>query len=388
MARNDLQVLLRLVGLAAALVLLSKVLFVDMHMEADDRVHHKSNAVSTFRDRSHSAFAVPAHEAPMTASPPDGAHQPPQQVVGRSLPPQQQWQPQAQPQPQLPQQTPQAPQPLPAWEPQPAVQPSQTPTQPAQPVAWAPDTPVRQQPSQRQVNDELRFDDAEVEPNSGPTPNDADQLGRGGDTFVPPVPKYQISDAKDRDAVDVWGPPPIQKPDVPDELPGTDMSQLFVEDPSGPDNDQVLDDIGAAPSHTHHGFTNEDHHEVPIAHDLAWHKANKHCWEHFDIGLLEEWERKRETFCAPIGGKQGSHLECRETLDHHLPRATAPHTFCEVTNVGFDFTKMKPAKCQKHRRGYKCKVRGATQQRNRGLKHCGMDGFTQTVPTCDFRTGV
>ena len=95
------------------------------------------------------------------------------------------------------------------------------------------------------------------------------------------------------------------------------------------------------------------HHTIPIAHDLEWHKENKHCWEHFDLGLLDLWNEKLETFCTP-SGEGGTHLRCRETVDHHLPAATAPHTFCDATNLGFRFNRMKPARCQKHRPGYKC----------------------------------
>lgn len=96
-------------------------------------------------------------------------------------------------------------------------------------------------------------------------------------------------------------------------------------------------------------------HEIPIAHDLDWHKSNKHCWEHFDIGLLDLWNQKKEPFCTPAS-PTGTSLQCRETVDRHLPAATAPHTMCDATNLGIRFNRLKPAKCQKHRPGYNCKV--------------------------------
>lgn len=66
------------------------------------------------------------------------------------------------------------------------------------------------------------------------------------------------------------------------------------------------------------------------------------------------WNDRAEVFCSPRGS-DGSSLTCRETVDKHLPPATAPHTMCDGTNIAFNFEILRKAKCQKHRPGYNCK---------------------------------
>jgi hypothetical protein len=128
--------------------------------------------------------------------------------------------------------------------------------------------------------------------------------------------------------------------------------------------------------------------------DLDGHKANDQCWEHFDFGMLEDWDAKNEIFCAPIlsdgntdillkandllppnfeqdntqtdiDQKQTiirktyqddnlSWLRCRVTVDSHLPPPTAPHTMCDGANIVFDASLLQPTHCLDSRSGYKC----------------------------------
>jgi hypothetical protein len=121
--------------------------------------------------------------------------------------------------------------------------------------------------------------------------------------------------------------------------------------------------------------------------DLDGHRSNDQCWEHFDFGMLEEWDATNTMFCAPIsvsgdelseiqardlvppGMKQEvdstvksqselettlSWLRCRVTVDSHLPPPTAPHTMCDGANIVFDTNLLQPTHCLDSRSGYKC----------------------------------
>lgn len=125
-------------------------------------------------------------------------------------------------------------------------------------------------------------------------------------------------------------------------------------DPPAPPASPETDTSPTAGGAGHSGLGVEEH-EIPIAKDLAWHQQNTHCWDHFDLGFLDLWNKRTETFCSPVSPQRGTHLRCRETIDKHLPPPTAPHTWCDATNLGIDFGKLRPCKCQKHRPGYNCK---------------------------------
>lgn len=98
--------------------------------------------------------------------------------------------------------------------------------------------------------------------------------------------------------------------------------------------------------------------EASYVADLQYHMNNKVCWQHYDMGLLDEWETQASTFCAPVGGAVDgvgpSSLTCRVMVDTHLPVATRPHTSCDGENIAMDFGVLRPAKCPKFRPGYKC----------------------------------
>lgn len=122
--------------------------------------------------------------------------------------------------------------------------------------------------------------------------------------------------------------------------------------------------------------------------DLDGHRSNDQCWEHFDFGMLEEWDATNAVFCAPISSDNGeeltalqardllppgvaldavstqsslpvnyerlSWLRCRVTVDSHLPPPTAPHTMCDGANIVFDTNLLQPTQCLDSRSGYKC----------------------------------
>ena len=118
--------------------------------------------------------------------------------------------------------------------------------------------------------------------------------------------------------------------------------------------------------------------------DLAAHRSNNECWDHFDFGHLETWGASARLFCdagdsAPAylhglpasslsggGGAsstlaeavapsaQGSWLRCRVTVDAHLPPATSPHTLCDGANIVLDTSLLSPTSCLPSRPGYKC----------------------------------
>lgn len=110
------------------------------------------------------------------------------------------------------------------------------------------------------------------------------------------------------------------------------------------------------------GHTNADglavnEHGMVAAEDLAYHQGHEHCWEHFDLGLLEQWKASEEVYCSPASGADealATALRCRSFIDDHLPSATAPHTNCDADNLVVDFGVLRPTKCPVHRPEYKC----------------------------------
>lgn len=134
--------------------------------------------------------------------------------------------------------------------------------------------------------------------------------------------------------------------------------------------------------------------------DLASHKGDATCWQHFDFGMVDSWDNTAAAFCLPRtmgaaalasvadaarsasgaaagsgAGRAGaaatagrallrelsekappdaSWLVCRVTTDTHLPAATAPHTLCDGANFVLDLARMSPTNCPVNRPGYKC----------------------------------
>jgi hypothetical protein len=89
--------------------------------------------------------------------------------------------------------------------------------------------------------------------------------------------------------------------------------------------------------------------------------SDRNCWNHFDFGMLEEWDRTSSRFCiAENVSRVGeginitSWLRCRVQVDAHLPPKTAPHTMCDGTNIILDTNKLSPTGCLQSRPGYKC----------------------------------
>lgn len=150
--------------------------------------------------------------------------------------------------------------------------------------------------------------------------------------------------------------------------------------------------------------------------DMAGHRSNQLCWQHFDFGMLDHWDGLARVYCAPrnlasLAGGTGtgsldsavitgdgslagrslistlqhhygdaaaaalgsgaaagdgkavapaaaastaSWLVCRVTQDQHLPAPTAPHTICDGANVVLDLARLTPSTCVRFRPGYKC----------------------------------
>ncbi len=112
--------------------------------------------------------------------------------------------------------------------------------------------------------------------------------------------------------------------------------------------------------------------------DLAHHRGNTQCWQHFDFGWLDGWDATVQTFCSsrsaadgsllvgippkslsyppapPASPASSSWLRCRVMRDDHLPRPTAPHTMCDGANIVVDVSRMSPTTCLPSRQGYKC----------------------------------
>lgn len=114
--------------------------------------------------------------------------------------------------------------------------------------------------------------------------------------------------------------------------------------------------------------------------DLAYHRSNEACWEHFDFGHLSSWNATARQFCGGGGAPDygaglpasslsggvsstadlvaphvaGSWLRCRVTVDAHLPPATGPHTMCDGANIVLDAGLLAPTPCLASRPGYKC----------------------------------
>ena len=92
-------------------------------------------------------------------------------------------------------------------------------------------------------------------------------------------------------------------------------------------------------------------------------KSDKNCWNHFDFGMLEDWDQQASTFCGtgtgysvPTHGSahDPAWLRCRVHVDSHLPPKTVPHTLCDGANIILDIDKLRPSGCLPSRAGYKC----------------------------------
>jgi len=148
-----------------------------------------------------------------------------------------------------------------------------------------------------------------------------------------------------------------------------------------------LDDTGAAPvaRDAASSAREDDPFAFGSAADLAYHRSNEQCWEHFDFGHLASWGATAALFCGGEGGAPdyarglpasalgeepaaqpsaaadavapaagGSWLRCRVSVDAHLPPPTGPHTLCDGANVVLDTGRLSPTSCLASRPGYKC----------------------------------
>lgn len=80
------------------------------------------------------------------------------------------------------------------------------------------------------------------------------------------------------------------------------------------------------------------------------------CWEMYDFGMLDAWEREAADFCALPGGQrgEGTVLRCRRWVHPKLNEATRPHTLCDAERLVMDVEAVRPSRCLLHRPGYFC----------------------------------
>ena len=144
------------------------------------------------------------------------------------------------------------------------------------------------------------------------------------------------------------------------------------------------DDMPSAPTTTANADGAASSGGFGSAHDLGGHRADTHCWQHFDFGYLDAWDELAATFCEPVVPSSGAAdgdahrsavtahnltysppavdptaagggwLVCRVQTDEHLPPATAPHTMCDAGGLVVDYALLTPTACLASRPGYKC----------------------------------
>jgi len=113
----------------------------------------------------------------------------------------------------------------------------------------------------------------------------------------------------------------------------------------------------ALPDKVHHPATAAAAGTPPLVSQLHHGHPSATCTNHFDFGMLQAWNALRKPFCAASSAgaaASSSALQCRVTVDRHLPGPTAPHTVCDGKDIVLSWKYMTPTNCVAHRPGYMC----------------------------------